>query len=100
MKYRTGYVTNSSSATFVINKKDITKEQLMGIYNHCYVILNNDKKSLYYDEYLGKYDAWQINENDTIIECSTGMTNFDLFAYVVNELKIPESKIIRLKENY
>jgi hypothetical protein len=69
MKNRYGFVSNSSSSSFVIKFKQLlTPLQYERIMNH--------------REICGGDNAWDINETDDSIECSTYLDNFDLEAYV------------------
>jgi len=68
MKRRKGFVSNSSSSSFVIKKDDLTALQVELIKRHGIV-----------GEWLGiEYPdcAWQITESATQIEGYTSMTNF------------------------
>jgi len=67
MKIRNGFVSNSSSSSFVIQKKDITAEQLTQINKHA-------------DE--AGSESWGITETDTTIEGWTMMDNFDMEEYL------------------
>jgi hypothetical protein len=78
MKIKVDFVTNSSSASFTINKKVLTKRQIMLIKNHIEVarmlarIDNND----------WWYDPWTIWETKKHISGSTFMDNFDMAEFL------------------
>ena len=67
MKTRFGFVANSSSASFVLDKKDITPLQAVLIRHHADVA---EWLEIDYWEY-----AWAIWETDQKIEGNTPMTN-------------------------
>lgn len=66
MKFRKGFVTNSSSSSFLIQLKDLTSHQL-------YSIVNHEKET---------DDPWSIVIKDGIMYGSTGMDNFDMYRYM------------------
>ena len=67
MKFRTGFVSNSSSASFVINRYYVSQYALDKICNH--------------EEVAGK-DEWNVKVYVDTIECDTSLDNFDLIEYV------------------
>ncbi len=74
MKIRNGFVSNSSSSSFVISKRHLTAKQFYCIYNH-----------MEYAEYLGMntWDShWDISENESSIEGYTYMDNFDMHEFL------------------
>lgn len=70
MKIRNGFVSNSSSSSFVIYKIDLSAKQIEQIQNH-------GKSGLEF-----AYDEWSIDERELFIKASTDMDNFDFREYL------------------
>lgn len=80
MKVRNGFVTNSSSSSFVIRRCRENKllEELVINYKDVYPLLDlGDKYG--YDNF--GYSAWDIDVSDEYITCNTPMDNFDLRSF-------------------
>lgn len=75
MKIRSGFVSNSSSSSFVIDRKFVSQDMLDKICAH--------------EDVASEYDSWTIRVEDDEIFCSTIMDNFDLMGYV-REIGIPK----------
>lgn len=84
MKTKQGFVSNSSSSSFIIPKEGLTPFQRFVIENHSYVaeairplVENQDGE---YFTYPGLCDyckqGWEIQSNETDYLCSTFMDNF------------------------
>lgn len=70
MKYRQGFVTNSSSSSFLIAKKCLSEKQLEAIRMHSEL---GEKLHLQWAS-----DSWSISENEDFITGETYMDNFDI----------------------
>lgn len=74
MKIRQGFVSNSSSSSFVIPMSALTPEQLDKIHNHI-----EEGKNLGM-ECCRESDAWNIKEAS--LSLSTNMDNFDMYHFL------------------
>jgi hypothetical protein len=83
MKIRIGFVSNSSSSSFVIPLHYISAFQLEQIKNH---------------GTQADGDAWGINVTETTVEGSTSMDNFDMHHFLY-EIGVPEARVTWDGEN-
>ena len=91
MKIRNGFVSNSSSSSFVIPKDKIDEIQKLQIYNH---ISEANKHSQWYNfGCIEAEDGWSISENEYYISGYCHMDNFDMYVYLLDFLKIPREMI-------
>ena len=74
MKIRNGFVSNSSSSSFIINKEDITGKQ--------YFLIREYQKHI--SEYGIEDDepAWFLEDRGDYLHGSTSMDNFDMEEYL------------------
>ena len=105
MKIRSGFVSNSSSSSFIIKKENLSEAQIGCIFNHTYV-MRCEKLKMYNDEVCSKCDLrikcelkskdssqeteygwgdkWNIEDNNGNIEGTTFMDNFDMSLFLKN----------------
>ncbi len=87
MKTRTGFVSNSSSSSFIINKKDLTKRQIDKINNHieeAVKMSDPNKTPEGYDFQYGWKDTWTVLENETEVHMFTTMNNFSMYEFLID----------------
>jgi len=77
---RQGFVSNSSSSSFIINKSDITEKQIYQIKNHIGVSNQLKKKSGFENlfQFNDPGEAWDIHETEETISGYTPMDNFQM----------------------
>jgi hypothetical protein len=81
MKIRQGFVSNSSSSSFIIKKEYLSKLQIDAIVNH---------RDLHP---AAKHDYWDIAIDDEEICGSTHIDNFDMRSYLTDYVLVPEDII-------
>lgn len=93
MKVRDGFVSNSSSASFTINRSKLSKIQIKRIHDHIFHARSRP-------DLFPWLEAWDIEENDdlNIITGFTWMDNFDMELYLRDFVKVADEDIIWDKE--
>jgi len=91
MKTRLGFVSNSSSSSFVLNKSKLTVDQIYKIRDHFAVAKELAKDN---EDWVGTdiQDAWEIKEDEDRIALSTIMDNFDM-RFFLTKIGVPENII-------
>ena len=118
MKLRQGFVSNSSSSSFIIDKKHLSTEQIRAIKNHLEVgkiyfknlsalktelsdigfrfceFDNSQKYNLFdFDCGFDKYCAWDIEETDTQIKGCVTLDSFDMDPFLLL-IGVKEDKVV------
>ncbi len=89
MKIKTDFVTNSSCASFVIDKKSLTNIQIFLIQEHHEFCKQYHPQSL---EYTPDHSGWRLSDVDNKIFGDTSMDNFDMLWFLL-EIGINEDHI-------
>jgi hypothetical protein len=85
MKIRNGFVSNSSSSSFIINLDDITPAQISKIKHHA-----QHGKHMHM---LFVNHPWYITEDDTTIRGETSMDSFDMKEFL-DKIGVPSEVVI------
>jgi hypothetical protein len=86
MKLRNGFVSNSSSSSFVVSLNDITAIQKSQIENHI------EEAKMLFGWQNTDWDQWHINTKGNLLEGSTIMDNFDMREFL-EKIGIDMSKV-------
>jgi len=89
MKTRQGFVSNSSSASFIIMKENLSVLQLERLCDH-----GEYAKKIGDPEYDHEDGGWDIIDQGNTILCTTHMDNFDLKTFAIKHLGLKESDIV------
>lgn len=96
MKIRNGFVSNSSSSSFVIKKEYLSAVQVEQIENH--IVISKGFPHPFDQEYFGHgwcnnpRDAWEIIVEENNVRGNTNMDNFDMRTFL-NLIGVPEEAI-------
>jgi hypothetical protein len=96
MKIRNGFVSNSSSSSFIIQLNKMTDKQKAMIYDHIKIGMEIDEKLKQEgkEPFYEYYEQWDVQEDDFVIWCATSMDNFPLYELIISEIKIKREDII------
>ena len=83
MKIRQGFVSNSSSSSFIIDGKHVSLYQAELIFNHIEEARKREREGTY-DQHASCSDEWHIWETEGNICGSTDMDNFNMRHYLVD----------------
>lgn len=76
MKVRAGFVSNSSSSSFVVRREDINAKQL-------YQIIHHEELAESFGLYCSDGSSWSIEDDlSEVVKGSTWMDNFNMRAFM------------------
>ena len=101
MKIRNGFVSNSSSSSFIILLDTITEEQLFMLYDHIGIGKEIDDNLVKEgkEKYYRYYEEWVIKTDGFSVWCSTSMDNFDLKHLAEEVIGIDQQNIIDIGDD-
>lgn len=102
MKIRSGFVSNSSSSSFIIPLYKLSEDQKDKIYNHISIAkkIDDELKSKNLEPVYEWYEEWKVKEDDFCIWCATSMDNFNLVKFLIEELNIKYDDLIYVGDGY
>lgn len=96
MKTRTGFVSNSSSSSFMIPRSALTDEQVEMIVDHIDRAKEIDPKGYGFEgQYYctAAHDAWDIKVTEHFVGGFTTMDNFDMITFLERDVKVDKENI-------
>lgn len=93
---RQGFVSNSSSSSFIILKERLSPVQISMIKNHVEVCKTLEVEGF---EGMDWTDAWSINEGESYISGNVSMDNFDMYDFLKDVIAI-EMKYVHWEDQY
>jgi hypothetical protein len=101
VKIRSGFVSNSSSSSFILDKHFLSPAQIAAICNHMSYAEENKLKSWKeYEPYKCGYidDTWHVEERDNVLKLSIWMDNFDMTQFLI-DIDVAEEAIVSYTKN-
>lgn len=79
MKIRNGFVSNSSSSSFIISKRNLSEPQIFKIKNHIEYASENFPQI----HWATPNQEWCVDETDEQVTVWTSMDNFDMYEFLL-----------------
>ena len=99
MKARNGFVSNSSSSSFILNRGMLSEHHIWQIKHHIEEAERLYKDTLNKDlAWAHPGDAWEIDECKDVIKLYTDMDNFDMDAFL-RAINIPYGAVIEYERD-
>jgi len=101
MKVRNGFVSNSSSSSFIILQSSMNEKQKEMLFDHIEIAKEIDKKlkSQGKPEKYEYYEEWYMEEDDFSVWCHTSMDNFYLIEFLISEAGLDGDDIIEMGDD-
>jgi hypothetical protein len=98
MKIRNGFVSNSSSSSFVLLKSDLNDKQKDMIFDHIEYAKEIDEKLIKEgkETKYEYYENWFIEQDDMSLWLHTSMDNFCMWTYLVDEVGLDRNNILEM----
>jgi len=90
MKVRTGFVSNSSSSSFVVLKAGLSQLQIDSMLDKDIIRELAEKHNMEYSEDI---DGWSINDDGDRVNFYTSMDNFYMGEFLTDVLHVPGRNI-------
>jgi len=102
MKIRNGYVSNSSSSSFVILKSDLNDNQKDMIFDHIEYAKEIDEKLVKEgkETKYEYYEDWIIEQDDISLWLHTSMDNFSMWTFLVDEVGVDRNNIFEMGDGW
>ena len=83
MKQRLGFVSNSSSSSFLLNKEMLSEHHIWQINHHIEEAERLYNETLNEDlAWTNEGDAWEVDDRNQVLRLYTDMDNFDMAAFL------------------
>jgi hypothetical protein len=100
-KIRNGFISNSSSSSFIISKEGLTDKQINAIMNHTRYTQNQKRKNIKNwarIQFSGDENMWKVIFENDKIKMHTLMDSFDMESFL-ELIKVPKKNIIQYMNN-